>query len=212
MATIDATHCISLDRRPDRWARFVANVPTTWTFPQPQKFSAYDGREVLVIPPNWKATPGAFGCLLSHRVLLREAVEKRQTILIFEDDVIFRPAFCEKLSSILATAPPFDLLFLGGQHVVPSLPCEYTGLRKCRKTQRTHAYIVSPEGADVLLPIAERADTHIDVLYARAMDLKAIVAYAVASWLCGQTGGESDIFGANQRGRTEENYWDEVPQ
>jgi GR25 family glycosyltransferase involved in LPS biosynthesis len=204
--------CINLDRRPDRWAAFCDRLPKDWPFPYPERFSAFDGKDSLIIPPGWLATPGAFGCLLSHRVLLRETAERNQTILILEDDVIFRPNFSEQARLFVENVLDWDMLYFGGQHLPDfhSLPTEHSNVRKCVKTQRTHAYAITPGAAERLLPLAEATDSHIDVLYARAQYDGLVKAYAAHPWLCGQTAGTSDVFGTKQQARTVDNFWNEV--
>jgi GR25 family glycosyltransferase involved in LPS biosynthesis len=208
----DCCYCISLDRRPDRWEAFCERLPKDWPFPTPQRFSAYDGRDALIIPENWKATTGAFGCLLSHRVLLRQAAEAQESVLILEDDVTFRPWFAERAQAMREAIHDndWDLLFFGGQHILPSTQTELCGVRRCVKTQRTQAYAVSARGASLLLPISEAADNHIDVYYARAMHAGTVKAYSAHPWLCGQSAGTSDVFGSKQPARTVDNFWDEV--
>ena len=208
----DACYVINLDRRPDRYEAFCERLPTDWPFPTPTRYSAYDGRDALIVPLGWKATRGAFGCLLSHRSLLRRAAENFESILILEDDVLFRAGFSAKATALVDRCREWDQIYLGGQHVAPTVDTDIKGLRRCVKTQRTHAYAVSARGAARLLPIVDRADTHIDVYYARAQKDELITAYAPAVWLCGQAPGQSDVFGSKQPARVLENYWDEEPQ
>ena len=44
----------------------------------------------MQLPANWAHTPGAYGCLLSHLHVVREARRLGMaSVLIFEDDVVF---------------------------------------------------------------------------------------------------------------------------
>ena len=63
--------CINLDRRLERWhharRRFEEHG-----IQSVRRFPAFDGDRTK-IPSNWVHTPGAYGCLLSHVAVVREA-------------------------------------------------------------------------------------------------------------------------------------------
>src|SRR5216117_1383180 len=78
--------CINLDRRADRWKQMQLKF-RRHAIHGVRRFSAADGNS-LTVPPNWSDTPGAYGCLLSHLQVVREARELGMPcVLIFEDDV-----------------------------------------------------------------------------------------------------------------------------
>src|SRR5438128_740157 len=81
--------CINLARRPDRWAKAQAQ------FQQQQievaRWNAVDGA-VIQAPPDWRYSPGAYGCSRSHLEAVHEARARRyESLLIFEDDVELHP-------------------------------------------------------------------------------------------------------------------------
>src|SRR5215469_12186741 len=74
--------CINLARRPDRWAKAQAQ------FQQHQfqvvRWNAVEGT-TSKIPPEWRFSPGAYGCSTSHMEAVREARARRyESLLIFE--------------------------------------------------------------------------------------------------------------------------------
>ena len=84
--------CINLDRRPERWEQSQLEF-ARHQIKFVRRFPALDGK-VLTIPSHWNYTPGAYGCLLSHLEIVREARERNlSSILIFEDDVALAADF-----------------------------------------------------------------------------------------------------------------------
>ncbi len=88
--------CINLDRRPDRWERMQEEF-ARHGIDGVQRFSAVDGSAV-VLPPHWRHTAGAYGCLLSHVAVIEEArALNAESVLIFEDDTVFDPEFMDEV-------------------------------------------------------------------------------------------------------------------
>jgi len=82
-----------------------------------QRFPAVDG-ETSTIPAHWAGTPGAYGCLLSHLEVVREARRLGlPSVLIFEDDVVFDDEFEKKFGDCIQQLPAdWDMLFFGALH------------------------------------------------------------------------------------------------
>lgn len=108
--------CINLDRRIERW-RQMQDKFYQHGIHSVRRFAAIDG-ESLKIPANWPGTPGAYGCLLSHLEVVREARRLGlSSILIFEDDVVFDDQFEQKFSEYMRQLPSdWDMLFFGALH------------------------------------------------------------------------------------------------
>ncbi len=81
------------------------------------RFPAFDG-DRTTIPANWAHTPGAYGCLLSHVAVVREARRLgAASVLIFEDDVVFDDQFEDRFDACIAQLPSdWDMLFFGALH------------------------------------------------------------------------------------------------
>jgi glycosyl transferase family 25 len=102
----DLIYCINLDSRPDRWQEAV------------REFSALNIVDrVERVPAIAHANPRE-GCRLSHLECVRRAdAAGAETVLIFEDDVIFRAYSHERFARYLArlrTIPDWELFYLGG--------------------------------------------------------------------------------------------------
>ena len=117
-------YCISLDRRKDRWD-IVRNQPGFKEFPQIERFSAVEGKDIdvmkdtrigLVAKRNILlqtrraheeiSTKGAIGCYLSH-VGVWERFMKHSSapyMLVMEDDVELPAGSRKKLEDFLASS------------------------------------------------------------------------------------------------------------
>lgn len=108
--------CINLDRRPERWQQMQRKFDHHGIH-SVQRFSGLDGNN-LKLPANWAHTPGAYGCLLSHVQVVREAQRLGvPSVLIFEDDVVFDDQLEKKFGACIAQLPAdWDMLFFGALH------------------------------------------------------------------------------------------------
>jgi len=108
--------CINLDRRRARWEHMQLKFERSGIH-SVHRFSGFDG-EHLQLPAYWAHTPGAYGCLLSHLQVVREARRLgAASVLIFEDDVVFDDHLEPKFNACIRELPDdWDLLFFGALH------------------------------------------------------------------------------------------------
>lgn len=108
--------CINLDRRFERWEQMQHKF-SQHGIDSVKRFVAIDG-ETSPIPAHWNGTPGAYGCLLSHLEVVREARSLGlPSVLIFEDDVVFDDQFEKKFGDYIQQLPTdWDMLFFGALH------------------------------------------------------------------------------------------------
>ena len=108
--------CINLDRRRSRWQRMQLKFERSGIH-SVHRFSGFDG-ENLQLPANWAHTPGAYGCLLSHLQVVREARRLGvASVMIFEDDVVFDDHLERKFNACSSELPhDWDMLFFGALH------------------------------------------------------------------------------------------------
>lgn len=154
--------CINLERRRDRWesvsARFARH-----DIRHVERFAAFDWK-ALSVPPGWNDVPGAYGCLLSHLEVVREARRRRApSVLIFEDDVVFADDLHEKFSHAARQLPPrWDMILFGGSHwQEPSKVSE--NVFRARATAATHAYALNQTLYDAFIELNGRAQSVVDV-------------------------------------------------
>ena len=108
--------CINLDRRRARWQQMQLKFDRSGIH-SVHRFSGFDGENVQ-LPANWAHTPGAYGCLLSHLQVVREARRLGvASVLIFEDDVVFDDHLERKFNACSSDLPhDWDMLFFGALH------------------------------------------------------------------------------------------------
>jgi glycosyl transferase family 25 len=191
-ATFDRVVVVNLARRPERMARFRETLGADWPFASPQRFEAIDGSAVAV-PAEWQRGAGAWGCMLSHRQIVRSAIaDDLDSILILEDDAVPVQRFGELVADFLSRVPAdWDCLMLGGQHLMRPASCA-PGIVQCVSTSRTHAFAIRRRMMPGLLKFWETVtDDHCDIVLAACM--AHFKAYAPDPFLIGQNAGFSDI-------------------
>jgi GR25 family glycosyltransferase involved in LPS biosynthesis len=180
-------YCISLDRRPDRWAAFkataeIAGLPV-------QRFSAVDakafGSEIHQHPKISLLTahnlfrqtrrshyeidaPGAVGASLSHFRVWETLISSGESaFLVFEDDCDIPPDFVERLERVMKTLPAnWDLVqfqrteFKYGSN--GCTPLDGGPLQTCTSLMGAYAYMISRSGAEKLLARAYPIELHVD--------------------------------------------------
>jgi GR25 family glycosyltransferase involved in LPS biosynthesis len=154
--------CINLDRRLERWHQMQDKFYQHGIH-SVRRFTAIDG-EILTIPANWPGTPGAYGCLLSHLEVVREARRLRlPSILIFEDDVVFDDQFEQKFSAYIRQLPDdWDMLFFGALHKDELIKIS-DNIGRITQSNSTYACVVRETVFDAFIELNSRADEILDV-------------------------------------------------
>lgn len=153
--------CINLQRRPDRWDKMLHRF-RLHDIRDVIRHDAVDGRH-LTPPAEWKFSPGAYGCLLSHSEIVRNAQENGvPAVLIFEDDVIFCDDFRERFEEHTARLPEdWDAIFMGGIHLADPVPVS-PGVAKMTEAFSTYAYGLRSKAYAAFLSDAETQTRPID--------------------------------------------------
>lgn len=184
---------INLARRPERLARLRERFGD-WPFAAIQRVEAVDGFRVAE-PATWTKGPGAWGCMLSHRAVLRSAIAAGvSSLLVLEDDACPAAAFAQRAADFVQLVPgDWDALMLGGEHLRVPEPIA-PGIVRCLGTNRTHAFALRGRIMPALLNYWHQYDTeHCDIVLASIM--KHFRVYAPDPFLIGQDSGHSDISG-----------------
>src|ERR1700682_246194 len=189
--------CINLARRPDRWAKSQTQ------FQQHQievpRWNAVDGAKIQT-PPEWRYSPGAYGCSLSHLEAVREAKARRyESLLIFEDDVELHPQLRSLFPGFMAQVPgDWDAIYLGGIHRLEPTAAAPNVVR-LMETNSTYAYALRRTVFDAFLSSNERAYAPVDET-AKTLQ-KQFKFYCFRPHLAWVSRDYSDILGA------EVNHW-----
>ena len=152
--------CINLARRRDRWAKVQAQ------FQQQQieiaRWNAMDGSAIQA-PPDWRYSPGAYGCSLSHLEAVREAKARGyESLLIFEDDVELHPELRNLFPGLMAQVPAeWDAIYFGGIHRLQPAATAPNVVRLV-ETNSTYAYALRRTVFDAFLAINEHSHAPVD--------------------------------------------------
>ncbi|HWF88242.1 MAG TPA: glycosyltransferase family 25 protein [Pyrinomonadaceae bacterium] len=154
--------CINLDRRIERW-RQMQDKFYQHGIHSVRRFAAIDG-ERSTIPANWPGTPGAYGCLLSHLEVVREARRLGlPSLLIFEDDVIFDHEFEQKFSEYVQQLPAdWDMLFFGALHKDELIRVS-KNIGRITQSNSTYACVLRDTVFDAFIDLNSRANEILDV-------------------------------------------------
>ena len=123
----------------DSWRRLQAAL-IRHDIREVRRVSAVNGSR-LELPATWRHSAGAYGCLLSHLQVVRDARKRGLPgLLILEDDVVFDPSFSEKFPVFIRDLPAdWDMLFLGALQREDPVPVAEHVVR-IRRAYSTYAY------------------------------------------------------------------------
>lgn len=195
----DAVYLINLPKREDRLAECKIELAKGWPFDAPKRIVATDG-QLESIPSHWQSGPGAWGCLRSHLRILEEAVrEKKQQILILEDDFSIDEKFADRAREFLENVPTdWNGIYFGGHHHQKVWTVN-DKVVKCLKTHGTYGYALKGEMIKKMLAFWGKPSIkmHLDVMIGRIMP--AFNFYAPrGKWLIDHRRGKSDIWGQDK--------------
>tara|TARA_R100000315_G_C5227664_1_gene138678 strand:+ start:199 stop:870 length:672 start_codon:yes stop_codon:yes gene_type:complete len=202
-------YCINLDRRKDRWefscVQFEKNNIEVKRFPAvdglklqkeiPESPSKLDDVYIKFIEKWSPMTWGAVALNLTRRILLQKAKEKKiESIIIFEDDVLFVDNFESKFFNLSYKVPEdWDMLYLGGwnQKGLGDKVCD--GLYRCKWTLCAHAVGIHSRMYDKILKAKDnnifcmKGDAFLADMHSKCN------AYVFSPLLATQCEGYSDI-------------------
>lgn len=192
---------ISLDRRPDRWARFLGRAAAAGIHGKSQRLSAVDATQfvahehpsvTLATSHNIKNkmrrahyeidSAGAVGCSLSHfKAWEFLKSSSAPALIIFEDDTYIPVDFKERIATLLAGLPAewdvitfFNTPYEGGLHGCDPIPSQQPW-SSCTSLMGAYAYMISRRGAERLLARAYPIEMHVDAYLAFMSRMEHIV-------------------------------------
>jgi len=154
--------CINLDRRPERWEQMQHKF-RQHGIDSVRRFPAFDG-ETATIPAHWDSTPGAYGCLLSHLEVVREARRLGfPSVLIFEDDVVFDDQLEQKFSEYSRQLPAdWDMLFFGALHKDELIKVS-ENIGRITQSNSTYACVIRDTVYDAFIDLNSKSNNVLDV-------------------------------------------------
>lgn len=193
---------ITLRDRPERLERFMTGLPADWPFGEIAIFRAMHGDQ-MGVPEGWGQGGGAYGCLLSHRRILEDAVRDGvKRLLVMEEDALFCEGFAGKALDFLAKVPAdWDQVMFGGQRMADGQwRTQSEGVDQVVQCERTHCYALQGEAITGLLRWWNRVgmNAHCDWAMGDWQERGAKVFVPAERFLVGQAADMSAIRGSNE--------------
>ncbi len=201
------TFVINLDYRFDRllivnkhlknlgitFERFPAIRPKFYDIPTNYRENIYHSSG----KPSQNYIIGTYGCAMSHIGIIKLAKARNyKYVLILEDDATFIDDFNPEL---LELPDNWDMLYLGGNHhIEPASSQPNVGIRRIKKTTRTHSYIVRNNLYQKIIDEVVGYPYPIDMYYAREIQ-PYYNCYCID--ITYQRSGFSDIMGRDKGNR-----------
>ena len=200
---------LNLPYKPERRERVERQLRKLQLARKVEWVRAYSG-DMMPHPAWWRAGNGAWGCLLSHARVLEEAIMDRlESYLVLEDDVVFQPRAGEMLAEFMPQVPgDWDQIYLGGQHLREPVDCGNAaqgGIRVLRawNVNRTHAFALRRKAMTKVHQhiwhapdyISKNGGWHIDHQLGIAHERGDWSVFAPDWWLAGQDEDSSNISG-----------------
>ena len=207
----DRVYVINCAHRPDRLEEVKKHLEETGMADNGKViyYPAIIG-DWTTCPDDWGSGRGAWGCLRSHQRILEDVLHIRDdrwdlnidSVLIMEDDVIFKDDALQKLNEFMEAVPKdWGQIYLGGQHRRHPMPIENPNIVIGKSVNRTHAYAVNaPKLTALYRHISYASDyrgstKHIDHQLELAHRRGDWPVYCPKEWIAGQRAGSSNISG-----------------
>lgn len=106
---------------------------------------AVNGQKEFFEAAVTKRMRGHYGCLQSHRNLLKKVEKETPYHIVFEDDVVLCEDFDKKIQEVLDNLPgDWAIIYLGGNIVSDGGKTPYNEMfSRAKEVYATHAYIVN---------------------------------------------------------------------
>jgi GR25 family glycosyltransferase involved in LPS biosynthesis len=186
--------CINLDHRTDRWAECQEEF-TKHNIENVTRLSATYGNPDG-LPHNMMREPilTNIGVTLSHLRILQYAKENNlDSVVIFEDDVVFVDDFNDKFNSFFPQIPnDWDMIYFSGTHL-GGLESISENVWRTFGTWTTHSYIINKSVYDLFIEKFSLLEDVVDVTYAQKHPY--IKSYMFLPHITYQRAGISDIQG-----------------
>lgn len=226
--SLERAHVINLAARPERWAYLQRHIhhDLQWDLPL-HRFDAIDTRAwstesaptrqspfapyvhpsaLPVIAQNFRTehrqfTAGAVGCALSHIALwnLLRCHNDWQTLLVFEDDIVWWPEkrlTLEKLTAMLRTIPnDWDLLSLG--HIPREIIAHHDTHVHLGFITGMFSYVVHRSGLEKMMRNLFPMQHQIDTVLSHKVEQEGLRIYGVRDNLFDQLWRREPGFGTD---------------
>jgi len=177
MRLSDRAFVISLKEYPQNLQTTIAKLqangfkniqPHVVIRPSKREFREYHKTRKV---PTWAEggpikSPGALGCLQSHKNLLQQIVKDRQPSFIFEDDILIHKNFKWLFANAASATNGCNWIYLGCSQKKWGMVKRTKPVYNARMSIATFAYWVSEEAAELLLSKIDSWFIPVDAYYA----------------------------------------------
>lgn len=163
----DKIYCVNLTRRPDRWDEVQKEFERVG-LSGIERYEAIDGSTYDWSHVNSHLLVGELGLIETHINIIKDAIEnKYDSVLIFEDDVLFTNEFSNVDAYMDALPSDWEMLYIGGNHGYGRPPYLINDkILRLNRTYTTHAIALKSSLFETVLAITEKRGKQIDVYYA----------------------------------------------
>lgn len=194
---VDRIFIINIDARTDKYEQIVADLEARG-IQNYERFSAivpksYDTPAIKALYNASYFGQGVVGCKLSHIQVIKLAKARGyNSILILEDDALFKPNFEHLIHKVITESErvDWDMLYLGANHKQRGDFCTST-LKRCTEAYTTSSYIIRSLIYDHVID-SINIPVEIDTFYARYIQPK-FKCLCVYPNIMGQRKSLSDI-------------------
>lgn len=203
----DRVVMISVEGRADRREKALPRMREQgWPFREPELKLVTHGDHIGV-PKGWSHGGGAWGCMLSHREVLWQAIQdKVHTLLVMEDDAWVCDDFAAKVRQFLAHVPDdWGQIMFGGQLMGDGRQKRVNEhARRVSQCERTHCYALRGEAIRSLWLWWNQvgANAHCDWMMGDWQDHSHWPCYIPNQFLVAQMESRSDLTGRVEPLRT----------
>lgn len=202
---VEKSYCISLKKQEPKWDEILDNIHRRG-FPSCEIFegvlgSKYKDTDTSNLLSVWQeyilnfekdrhnheqfTSWGGLGCYMSHYSIWKDAIEKGyKKIAVFEDDVVFKDNFIQKLENDIDKVPTDYQILLFSSYKLTSSQLSIDGYQtdvaKVERFFGTHSYIITDAAMIVLLSRALPVEVQLDSYMSFMIRLYDIPTYDIS--------------------------------
>lgn len=185
----DKIYCINLDKRPDRYDKFIAEI-NKFGLTDIERYSGIDGNTILNDSPLLN---GELGILTTHMGIIQKSYDEGlKNVLILEDDVTFTNELI-KLDEYMQSVPEnWDMIYFGGNHLYGKPPLRVNDkIIKLNFSVAIQCVAIKNTIFETILAILPHKKKAVDTYYAQLQN--GYNAYGFYPNMAKQSVGFSDI-------------------
>jgi hypothetical protein len=185
----DKIYCINLDRRPDRYEKFISEI-SKFGITDIERYSGVDGNTIVNDSPLLN---GELGVLTTHMGIIDRCIDDGiKSVLILEDDVVFTEELRKLDEYMMAVPNNWDMIYFGGNHIYGKPPLKINDkVIKLNFTVAIHCVAIKNTIFETIQAVLPHKKKAVDTYYAQLQN--GYNAYGFYPNMAKQSIGYSDI-------------------